>query len=656
MLGFFRQRSGGIFSIVIIGAIALVFVFWGIGGQDSGGGEDIRINGRSVSTRAYAEIQENVLEQARQSGRSLSAEEELNARRQALAFLVERQSLLELARQTGRTASVQEINRTVKSNPNFQRDGRFSLELYEEAVPRYYNRSLAAFESGVAEDLLVNEAVSLIQDLSYAPKGAVIDDWRFAEDELVLDHAFFPAKARLEGLEPTDEELAAFHEANRERWRRPAKTTIEYVEVDINSFIDQVEVTESDLEDAFLEAGATLTSPETAEVSHILLRFQSLTPTDEERASKLLEAQAALERAKTEDFAKLAEELSQDAASAAQGGSLGEIGRGQTLPTFEEAVFGPGKDALGEIQGPIETMFGWHLIRVDAYNPSHTKTLDEARPELEDLVRRRQARRLAVDRVEDLLEALPASGEAADLARTAAAAGLTAKLSEPFSGVDDAPAFFGGDQGLIETALAAPVGRVGDPLDTPDHLVVYAPTGRTDSFLPTLDDAEIKTAVAQAWRDERASTLARAEADAFLAAAAERGWDPAVSALPETAERGRTEPFARLRFYEAGARLTEVDPDELLDNYFTLAKVGDRVAAPLRVEGDDPGWLILQVADIQPADESTLTEAQLAQRRQDQRASLGEAAYNWWAVNSQATAKVQLPPVIEAMIAGDTDL
>ena len=265
MLDYLRKRSGGVFSIVIIGAIALVFIFRGIGGMDTGGVDDIRINGRAVSIRSYAEIQENVIDQMRQQGRSLTAAEELAARRQALAYLVERESLLELASQTGRTASVDQINQSVKSNPAFQVDGRFSLKVYEETVPRVYNRSLAAFEEGLGNDLVVGDVVSFIRALSFSPKGAVLEDWHFSEDKMALDYAFFPAKPHLEGLKPSQEELAAYFEANQERWRVPAKIKVESVEVDIAGFFDNVEVAQADLEDAFLEAGSTLTSPESAE-------------------------------------------------------------------------------------------------------------------------------------------------------------------------------------------------------------------------------------------------------------------------------------------------------------------------------------------------------------------------------------------------------
>ena len=79
------------------------------------------------------------------------------------------------------------------------------------------------------------------------------------------------------------------------------------------------------------------------------------------------------------DFAKLAKENSQDPGSAAQGGDLGCLGKGETVPEFEQAVFGAEQ---GEIVGPVQTEFGYHVIRVTDIKPAQTRPLKEVESQI----------------------------------------------------------------------------------------------------------------------------------------------------------------------------------------------------------------------------------------------------------------------------------
>src|SRR5918995_2504001 len=79
------------------------------------------------------------------------------------------------------------------------------------------------------------------------------------------------------------------------------------------------------------------------------------------------------------DFAKLAKENSQDPGSAAKGGDLGCLGEGETVPEFEEAAFGAEQ---GEIVGPIQTEFGYHIIQVTDIKPQQTLPLQEVEAQI----------------------------------------------------------------------------------------------------------------------------------------------------------------------------------------------------------------------------------------------------------------------------------
>ena len=87
------------------------------------------------------------------------------------------------------------------------------------------------------------------------------------------------------------------------------------------------------------------------------------------------------------DFAELAQEHSTDGA-AAGGGALGWFGPGVMIPEFEDAV---AEMEVGEIAGPLQTQFGWHLVILNDTRESSAPALDEIRAELEDSIRREAA-------------------------------------------------------------------------------------------------------------------------------------------------------------------------------------------------------------------------------------------------------------------------
>ncbi len=79
------------------------------------------------------------------------------------------------------------------------------------------------------------------------------------------------------------------------------------------------------------------------------------------------------------DFAELAKAKSTDTGSGANGGDLGWFGLGMMVKPFEEAVVGA---KVGEVTGPVQTDFGYHLVLVKETRIAEKPTLDQLRDEL----------------------------------------------------------------------------------------------------------------------------------------------------------------------------------------------------------------------------------------------------------------------------------
>jgi len=114
---------------------------------------------------------------------------------------------------------------------------------------------------------------------------------------------------------------------------------------------------------------AQFTTPEQRCVRHILF--------NKDQKEKAEEVKQQLENGG--DFAKLAKENSQDPGSAEKGGDLGCLGKGETVPEFEKAAF---EAEQGEIVGPIQTQFGYHLLEVTDIKSKQTRSLDDVESQI----------------------------------------------------------------------------------------------------------------------------------------------------------------------------------------------------------------------------------------------------------------------------------
>ena len=122
--------------------------------------------------------------------------------------------------------------------------------------------------------------------------------------------------------------------------------------------------------------------------------MKTMKPEEEVRARHILvekedEAKAALARVrKGEDFAKVAAELSRDPGSGKEGGDLGYFTQDRMVPQFGTVAF---QLKAGEVSEPVQTQFGWHVIKVEDKRSKPLPKFEDVQGEIETyLVRKAQ--------------------------------------------------------------------------------------------------------------------------------------------------------------------------------------------------------------------------------------------------------------------------
>ena len=130
------------------------------------------------------------------------------------------------------------------------------------------------------------------------------------------------------------------------------------------NLLPEIEVTEEALQQYFTDHKEDYDEPEQVRARHILV--ESLAEAEE--VKRLLDEGA--------DFAKLASEKSTDPGSKDQGGDLGYFERGTMAPEFEEVAF---TLQPGQISEPVQTDYGYHIIKVEDHKMAHSPTYDEVK-------------------------------------------------------------------------------------------------------------------------------------------------------------------------------------------------------------------------------------------------------------------------------------
>ena len=590
MLQYMRKNANSTVVWLIIGAIAVVFIFFGVGGQSSH--RKITVNGEEASDYEFVRLENEFM---RNIAGDASPEMVRAARIGAARQLIGRMLTLQFGRGIGLEPSDQAVARKIAETPEFQVNGRFDKSIYLDTLEAGRIKP-ASYENDIRNGMLAERVSELMLTLSRASRPEVMERYHFERDQAEFNYAFFPSSVYRTGLAPSELQLSEYYDRTMENWRRPATMKVEYVELKPADFVDQAQVGQAELEEYYHDNSQRFTHPETAEVSHILIRFPQMNPGRADKDRALAEAQAIYERAKTEDFAALAREFSQDPGTAQAGGSLGSIGRNMTFDSFEQVAFNA---PLNEVSQPVETSVGYHLIKVTGRQAAGVTPFEDIKDTLAKELRTFKSRELAVAKLEDLIN----RAETSKLADAAASIGLKTEISDTFTEAEP-PAFFENDEAEVKRAFNATLGKAADAVEKEGRLTLYEPLERRESFIPAL--ADIKAEVTEAWIDDQALRKSREVATAFLHKAAATAWTTAVHEAPGSADIrvGQSGPANRLRMIGT-APFDKVDAMQMLAALYSVSRTGEVAPTPVQGElGGQAGTFVLTLIKLEKADES----------------------------------------------------
>jgi peptidyl-prolyl cis-trans isomerase D len=311
-------------------------------------------------------------------------------RRSVLDTLVRQRVLINHAVRSGLVVTDEHVRAYITQAPVFQEAGQFSMERYEHFL-RLRGDSPASFENRVRQELLLSKLMESYVETNFASRTA--SEWllRISEQQREVSRAMVPTEKFVGAVKLEEDAAKKYYAANPDEFRIPEQARVEYVALTMEALMPQVKIDPAEVKQYYEGQARQFGVPESRQASHILIAVDKGAAAEVRQKARAQAEEIAKEaRANPQRFPELAKKYSQDPGSAAAGGDLGSFGRGTMVPAFEDAVFGM---KAGEISDPVESEFGFHVIRVTGITPAKMRGFEQVRGEIETEMRKQQAGR-----------------------------------------------------------------------------------------------------------------------------------------------------------------------------------------------------------------------------------------------------------------------
>ena len=421
--------------------------------------------------------------------------------------LVNEKILIAEARRMGLKATDDDLRdylRQGQLGQNIFPDGKFiGQEAYQDLVSRF-GYTVPVFEGLVKDDIVVTKLRTLVSSSASVTDAEIRQQFDKQNTKIKFDYAFIKKDDILKSLHPADAELKAYFDLNQKTYVNsiPEKRQLKYVVFDTAKLVTQTEVTQQDLQSYYDQHRDEYRVPEQVNVRHILIKSPLPGPDGKvdpkEQDAARAKAQDVLKQVKAGgNFADLAKKYSDDPGSAKNGGSLGFIGKGRTVPEFEKAAFSLPKGGTSDL---VQSSYGFHIIHVDDKQDAHLKPVDEIKGQIEPLIKQQKAGQAAQAAAAELLS----QARSSSLEKAAAAKGLQV-ITTDFVTRNNLLPGIGTDPQFTTAAFGQTANAPPDQVQLHDGFAIYQVMAVKPPSTPTFE--EIRSRVEQEFKNERASSL-----------------------------------------------------------------------------------------------------------------------------------------------------
>ncbi len=445
--------------------------------------------------------------------------------------LVQRAVLVEEAGHLGLTITDNDVRNELMHGPFapvlFPGGVFIGEDRYEDFVQNNFNMSRADFETQLKEEILINRLEALITGGLTVTNQAATDAYLKQATKVKFQYAVLSDADLRKQITPSDAELRAFFTQNSARYAHaiPETRNVQYVAFALNQVPGgPPQVSDADIQRYYNQHQQQFMVPEEVRVRHILIAVPQKADAKTVAAAQA-KADGILKQLKNgANFADLAKKYSDDPGSKAQGGELGFIQHGATVPAFDQTAFSL---QPGQLSGVIRTQFGFHILQVEQKQAAHVKTVDE----VHDLIMANLMQQAQATAAQTYAAKLEAQAQQVGLQKMADQNHLQVVTAQGLqqggvvAGLADGTA-------LLKQAFTMKPDSAPATASTGEGYAVFKVLNVVPAHAPTFD--AYKTHVLEDFRDQQIAGLMRSRTQQLAIKAKEEGLDKAAKEVGAT--------------------------------------------------------------------------------------------------------------------------
>lgn len=419
-------------------------------------------------------------------------------------ILVQRTILKQQADKLNLQVSDEDLRRELVTGPFAQYlfpNGKYiGDDGYINFVQTYFQTSRTDFETQVKDQMELDRLQALITGGVTVSDNAVRDAYKQQGTKVKFDYAVISADDLRKTINPTDAELEKFFNDSKTRYATavPETRKIEYVAFDASNLPGgKPTISDADVQAYYNQHKDQYQVKDQVKVRHILIAVPAGADAKTDAAAKA-KAEDILKQIKSGgNFAELAAKNSDDPGSKTQGGELGWLDRGKTVPEFDKAAF---TLPVGQTSDLVKTQFGYHILQVEDKKTAHLRPLDEVKSEIVPVLE--QQRVGAAEQT--FASQLAADAKKNGIDKAAAAHGLKVVTTD-YLAKDGVVAGLADGSTLLTQAFTTTKGADPASVSTGDGFAVFQVVDVKAAHAPTF--AEYKQHILDDYREQQVPQL-----------------------------------------------------------------------------------------------------------------------------------------------------